>query len=202
MSVAAAHCRTALIAIAGGSRCSPRPKAHSQRPGHAVTARSHQASRGHALTPAIAPAARRPLPDGTADAAVHRVAMTPLWLRPGGFHMRFQSQRRHACPRVVATRPSRPNVGESGVNGDLRAGRDVSQPSTVIRPGLLMHVCPKVPFRTQLKAELALRSIRRRNAVRGRKCPTGTYLCPACKSWHLTSKSPSQKPPWSRQSSA
>jgi hypothetical protein len=132
----------------------------------------------------------------------HRVAMTPLWLRPVGVPMRFQSQRRHAGPKVVATRPSRPNVGQPGANGDPRAGRDVSQPSTVTRPGSLMHACTKVPFRTQLKAELALRSIRRRNAVPGRKCPTGTYLCPACKSWHLTSKSPSQKPPWSRRSSA
>ena len=32
--------------------------------------------------------------------------------------------------------------------------------------------------------------------ARGLKAPTGAYLCGPCKRWHLTSKSPTQTPPW------
>ena len=34
---------------------------------------------------------------------------------------------------------------------------------------------------------------------RNRKFPTGTYLCGECRSWHLTSKSGNQIPPWERK---
>lgn len=61
-----------------------------------------------------------------------------------------------------------------------------------------MHVCSKIPYRTQWQAEVVLCRLRGLNAARGRKCLTGSYLCSACKAWHLTSKSRSQTPPWAR----
>jgi hypothetical protein len=35
-------------------------------------------------------------------------------------------------------------------------------------------------------------------AARGRKVPTGAYLCRSCNRWHLTSKSATQTPPWAK----
>lgn len=61
-----------------------------------------------------------------------------------------------------------------------------------------MAVCEKLPYLTQLQAELALRAIARRARERGRRGPTGSYLCRPCRRWHLTSKSKSQRPPWDR----
>lgn len=60
----------------------------------------------------------------------------------------------------------------------------------------MSNSCKKTPYRTQLEAELALAALRR--AKRPGRRETGSYLCSACKRWHLTSKSSSQVPPWRR----
>lgn len=57
------------------------------------------------------------------------------------------------------------------------------------------HSCNKVPYASQLDAELALAALRMKAHRRERR-ETGSYLCSACGRWHLTSKSPSQVPPW------
>ena len=52
----------------------------------------------------------------------------------------------------------------------------------------------KKPYRTQFEAERALTALRKKPS-RARK-ETGSYLCPKCGHWHLTSKSASQVAPW------
>ena len=61
-----------------------------------------------------------------------------------------------------------------------------------------MSDCSKIPYSSYTAATIALRAIRRKKIARGLKSPTGAYLCPSCKRWHLTSKSPTQTPPWEK----
>ena len=61
-----------------------------------------------------------------------------------------------------------------------------------------MSDCSKIPFASRTKATIAMRAIRRKKTARGLKGPTGAYLCGPCKSWHLTSKSTTQTPPWEK----
>ena len=60
--------------------------------------------------------------------------------------------------------------------------------------GLRMSGCSKARYRNLLDAQLALRAIQRASARRGRNAPTGAYLCPTCRCWHLTSKSWTKHP--------
>jgi hypothetical protein len=59
-----------------------------------------------------------------------------------------------------------------------------------------MPSCSKICYATQDVAEFHLGAIRRINGRRGKRCPTGSYLCPYCRAWHLTSHSRSQVAPW------
>jgi len=60
--------------------------------------------------------------------------------------------------------------------------------------------CHKKSYPSLALALLALQRIKERSLDRGRKQPTGAYLCPQCRGqWHLTSKSPTQKPPWRKR---
>lgn len=62
-----------------------------------------------------------------------------------------------------------------------------------------MGSCHKVRHPSQAVAEIALRHAQESCRRRGSKLPTGTYWCPVCRSWHLTSKSPSRRAPWQRK---
>jgi hypothetical protein len=64
-----------------------------------------------------------------------------------------------------------------------------------------MSDCSKIPYRSCTEATLAMRAIRRKKTARGLNGPTGAYLCPTCKRWHLTSKSRTQTPPWQKSRS-
>src|SRR6478735_6559703 len=59
--------------------------------------------------------------------------------------------------------------------------------------------CSKIRYPTQSSAEMALRAIQRKSRARGRKAPTGSYWCNACRFWHLSSKSPSRRAPWAKR---
>ena len=50
-----------------------------------------------------------------------------------------------------------------------------------------MSDCSKIRYASRWTAIAAMRAIARKNMQRGRTCPTGTYLCNSCRSWHLTS---------------
>ena len=54
--------------------------------------------------------------------------------------------------------------------------------------------CNKIPYQSQPQAELALKAIQKKR--RSTRRELGSYLCPDCRRWHLTSKSSSQVPPW------
>ncbi len=56
--------------------------------------------------------------------------------------------------------------------------------------------CAKKSYPNQWSAERALRAIQNHSRAQGRKPPTGSYWCPHCKTWHLTSKSKSRTPTW------
>jgi hypothetical protein len=60
--------------------------------------------------------------------------------------------------------------------------------------------CSKNAYPSQWAAERALHAIQASRRSHGRKAPTGSsYWCDLCKAWHLTSKSKSQTPSWSRE---
>lgn len=61
-----------------------------------------------------------------------------------------------------------------------------------------MSGCQKIPYKSCTAATIAMRAIRRKKAARGLKVPTGAYFCGTCRCWHLTSKSPTQTPPWEK----
>lgn len=61
-----------------------------------------------------------------------------------------------------------------------------------------MSGCPKVHYPSRNDAERYMGVIAKKCAARGRKAPTGAYLCRECRCWHLTSKSTSQVPPWEK----
>lgn len=63
-----------------------------------------------------------------------------------------------------------------------------------------MQTCSKISYLTQRKAEFHLRIIARYNRHRNKTVPTGSYFCPYCRAFHLTSHGPSQLPPWQKQS--
>ena len=62
-----------------------------------------------------------------------------------------------------------------------------------------MDSCNKVRHPSQAVAEIALNQSQAICRRRGSKVPTGTYWCPVCRCWHLTSKSPSRPAPWQRK---
>jgi hypothetical protein len=64
-----------------------------------------------------------------------------------------------------------------------------------------MSDCSKIRYASRRTAIAAKRAIARKNKKRERTCPTGTYLCSWCGSWHLTSKSGDQIPPWAKSRS-
>ena len=49
-------------------------------------------------------------------------------------------------------------------------------------------MCSKVAHPTQRAAEIALRRFDAQCVRRGSYRPVAVYLCPECRSWHLTSK--------------
>lgn len=59
--------------------------------------------------------------------------------------------------------------------------------------------CQKVPYPSQLHAELALAALRMKSDRRERR-ETGSCMCSVCSRWHLTSKSRSQVHPWRKSS--
>ena len=59
-----------------------------------------------------------------------------------------------------------------------------------------MELCCKVRYPNQAVAEIALKHFQASCRRRGSKVPTGTYWCPGCRCWHLTSKSSSRPAPW------
>jgi hypothetical protein len=62
-----------------------------------------------------------------------------------------------------------------------------------------MSDCSKIRYPSRRTAIAAMLAIARKNRKRDRRCPTGTYLCGSCRSWHLTSKSGNQTPPWEKE---
>lgn len=62
-----------------------------------------------------------------------------------------------------------------------------------------MAACSKIRYSNQTVAEKALKCFQDTCRRPGTKMPTGTYWCAACRSWHLTSKSPSRPAPWARK---
>ncbi|WP_433700809.1 hypothetical protein [Nocardiopsis sp. CA-288880] len=72
--------------------------------------------------------------------------------------------RRHDRPRKHASRTSRPPR-------DPKARR-----------------CGKRWFKDRISAELAIANIRRYGRAQSERMPRRAYECPACKGWHLTSK--------------
>lgn len=59
-------------------------------------------------------------------------------------------------------------------------------------------MCSKKPYPNRYAAEHALNAIQARSRSCGKKPPTGSYWCPCCRQWHLTSKSKSRPAPWQR----
>jgi hypothetical protein len=62
-----------------------------------------------------------------------------------------------------------------------------------------MGQCSKVRYASKAQAELALKHVQLSCRRRGRTVPTGSYWCAGCRSWHLTSKSPSRSAPWDQR---
>lgn len=62
-----------------------------------------------------------------------------------------------------------------------------------------MLICAKKSYSSQWSAERALGAVQDYCRSHGRKPPTGSYWCPNCKAWHLTSKSKSRTPSWLRE---
>jgi len=62
-----------------------------------------------------------------------------------------------------------------------------------------MSDCSKIRYPSRRTAIAVMLAIARKNRKRDRKWPTGTYLCGSCRSWHLTSKSGNQIPPWEQE---
>lgn len=58
--------------------------------------------------------------------------------------------------------------------------------------------CSKLPYLTQRMALRAMCAIVRKGQGKATKVPTGAYFCGECRCWHLTSKSGTQVPPWTR----
>jgi hypothetical protein len=61
-----------------------------------------------------------------------------------------------------------------------------------------MSGCSKIRYANRQSAIAAMRAIARRYRNGDRTYPTGVYLCSPCRSWHLTSKSGIQVPPWAK----
>ena len=61
-----------------------------------------------------------------------------------------------------------------------------------------MEPCSKVRYPSLPDAQRALHIVARRARKVGTTGPIGAYLCPPCRCWHLTSKSPTRVPAWMR----
>ena len=61
-----------------------------------------------------------------------------------------------------------------------------------------MADCKKRPYLSEWDAIAALRAIRRKSDGAAGRQVRGAYFCPACRVWHLTSKSKTRRPPWKK----